>query len=92
MLISAVSCCRFRGGAVTFLAIPASSIDIEECRLPLYLELVVAEFGAMVGVAAVVGVGPGLGAAVARRFASEGYVVAMMARDLGTFTTLPIGM
>ena len=46
----------------------------------------------MVGVAAVVGVGPGLGAAVARRFASEGYVVAMMARDLGTFTTLWIGM
>jgi NAD(P)-dependent dehydrogenase (short-subunit alcohol dehydrogenase family) len=31
-------------------------------------------------VAAVLGVGPGLGAAVARRFAGEGFVVAMMAR------------
>jgi NAD(P)-dependent dehydrogenase (short-subunit alcohol dehydrogenase family) len=31
-------------------------------------------------VAAVFGVGPGLGAAVARRFASEGFAVAMMAR------------
>jgi NAD(P)-dependent dehydrogenase (short-subunit alcohol dehydrogenase family) len=31
-------------------------------------------------VAAVLGVGPGLGAAVARRFASEGFAVAMMAR------------
>lgn len=31
-------------------------------------------------IAAVVGVGPGLGAAVARRFASEGYRVALMAR------------
>ena len=31
-------------------------------------------------VAAVVGVGPGLGAAVARRFAREGYAVALVAR------------
>jgi NAD(P)-dependent dehydrogenase (short-subunit alcohol dehydrogenase family) len=31
-------------------------------------------------VAAVLGVGPGLGAAVARRFAGEGFAVAMMAR------------
>jgi NAD(P)-dependent dehydrogenase (short-subunit alcohol dehydrogenase family) len=31
-------------------------------------------------VAAVLGVGPGLGAAVARRFASEGFDVALMAR------------
>jgi NADP-dependent 3-hydroxy acid dehydrogenase YdfG len=31
-------------------------------------------------VAAVLGVGPGLGAAVARRFAVEGFAVAMMAR------------
>ena len=31
-------------------------------------------------VAAVFGVGPGLGAAVARRFAGEGFAVAMMAR------------
>jgi NAD(P)-dependent dehydrogenase (short-subunit alcohol dehydrogenase family) len=33
-----------------------------------------------VRVAAVLGVGPGLGAAVARRFAGEGFAVAMMAR------------
>ena len=32
-------------------------------------------------VAAVLGVGPGLGAAVARRFASEGFAVALMARS-----------
>ena len=32
-------------------------------------------------VAAVLGVGPGLGAAIARRFAREGFAVAMMARD-----------
>ena len=32
-------------------------------------------------VAAVLGVGPGLGAALARRFAGEGFVVAMMARQ-----------
>jgi NAD(P)-dependent dehydrogenase (short-subunit alcohol dehydrogenase family) len=31
-------------------------------------------------VAAILGVGPGLGAAVARRFAREGFVVALMAR------------
>jgi NAD(P)-dependent dehydrogenase (short-subunit alcohol dehydrogenase family) len=38
-------------------------------------------------VAAILGVGPGLGAAVARRFAREGFTVAMMAREkekLGT--------
>ena len=34
-------------------------------------------------VAAVLGVGPGLGAAVARRFAGEGFAVAMMARRRG---------
>ena len=33
------------------------------------------------GVAAVLGVGPGLGAAVARRFAREGFAVALMARS-----------
>ena len=32
-------------------------------------------------VAAIVGAGPGLGAAVARRFANEGYTVALLARD-----------
>jgi NAD(P)-dependent dehydrogenase (short-subunit alcohol dehydrogenase family) len=32
-------------------------------------------------VAAILGVGPGLGAAVARRFAREGFAVALMARD-----------
>ncbi len=32
-------------------------------------------------VAAVLGVGPGLGAAVARRFAREGFAVALMARS-----------
>ena len=31
-------------------------------------------------VAAILGVGPGLGAAVARRFAGEGFAVALMAR------------
>jgi NAD(P)-dependent dehydrogenase (short-subunit alcohol dehydrogenase family) len=30
--------------------------------------------------AAILGVGPGLGAAVARRFAREGFAVALMAR------------
>ncbi|CAN5592796.1 SDR family oxidoreductase [soil metagenome] len=35
-------------------------------------------------VAAVLGVGPGLGAAVARRFAGEGYAVALMARNEGS--------
>ncbi|HEX7169221.1 MAG TPA: SDR family NAD(P)-dependent oxidoreductase, partial [Rubrobacter sp.] len=33
------------------------------------------------GVAAVLGVGPGLGAAIARRFAGEGFGVALMARS-----------
>ena len=32
-------------------------------------------------VAAVLGVGPGLGAAIARRFAGEGFAVALMARN-----------
>jgi NADP-dependent 3-hydroxy acid dehydrogenase YdfG len=31
-------------------------------------------------VAAILGVGPGLGAAIARRFAGEGFAVALMAR------------
>ena len=33
------------------------------------------------GVAAILGVGPGLGAAIARRFAREGFAVALMARS-----------
>ena len=33
------------------------------------------------GLAAILGVGPGLGAAIARRFAREGYAVALMARN-----------
>nr|CAB3481238.1 unnamed protein product [Digitaria exilis] len=36
------------------------------------------------GIAAVVGVGPRLGSAVARKFASEGYTIAILSRDLGT--------
>ena len=39
-------------------------------------------------VAAVLGVGPGLGAAVARRFASEGFAVAMMARREDSLTEI----
>lgn len=37
---------------------------------------------AVEGVVAVVGVGPGLGAAIARRFACERYIVAILSRDL----------
>jgi NAD(P)-dependent dehydrogenase (short-subunit alcohol dehydrogenase family) len=35
-------------------------------------------------VAAILGVGPGLGAAVARRFAREGFAVALMSRNEGS--------
>ncbi|CAI0429920.1 unnamed protein product [Linum tenue] len=35
------------------------------------------------GIAAIVGVGPKLGRSVARKFAHEGYTVAILARDLG---------
>ncbi|KAL5714244.1 hypothetical protein ACHQM5_016232 [Ranunculus cassubicifolius] len=35
------------------------------------------------GIAAVVGVGPNLGRSIARKFAHEGYTVAILARDLG---------
>jgi len=39
-------------------------------------------------VAVVTGVGPGTGAAIARRFAREGYTVAMLARDRNRLTLL----
>jgi NADP-dependent 3-hydroxy acid dehydrogenase YdfG len=39
-------------------------------------------------VAAVLGVGPGFGAAVARRFAVEGFAVAMMARREGSLAQI----
>jgi hypothetical protein len=42
------------------------------------------------GIAAVVGVGPRLGSAVARKFASEGYTVAILSRDLGMCVTYPL--
>lgn len=35
------------------------------------------------GIAAIVGVGPNLGRSIARKFAHEGYIVAILARDLG---------
>ncbi|XP_076949852.1 uncharacterized protein LOC143622646 [Bidens hawaiensis] len=35
------------------------------------------------GIAAIVGVGPNLGRSIARKFAHEGYTVAILARDLG---------
>lgn len=43
------------------------------------------------GIAAIVGVGPKLGRSIARKFAHEGYTVAILARDLGLcslFTSL----
>ncbi|CAK9204277.1 unnamed protein product [Sphagnum troendelagicum] len=42
----------------------------------------------MVGVAVVVGVGPGLGLAIARRFAHEKYTVAILSRDLEKLTKM----
>lgn len=38
------------------------------------------------GIAAIVGVGPKLGRSIARKFAHEGYTVAILARDLGIFS------
>lgn len=46
-----------------------------------------ASSGSNRGIAAVVGVGPKLGRSIARKFAHEGYTVAILARDLGTNTT-----
>src|SRR6266436_4806940 len=48
--------------------------------IPLSVVRSVLESPAMKRVCAVVGVGPGNGAAFARRFASEGYAVALLAR------------
>ncbi|XP_024026065.1 uncharacterized protein LOC112092949 [Morus notabilis] len=42
-----------------------------------------ASSGSKRGIAAVVGVGPKLGRSIARKFAHEGYTVAILARDLG---------
>ncbi|CAM6030631.1 unnamed protein product [Sphagnum balticum] len=42
----------------------------------------------MVGVAVVVGVGPGLGLSIARRFARENYTVALLSRDLEKLTKM----
>ncbi|KAH7520146.1 hypothetical protein FEM48_Zijuj08G0113400 [Ziziphus jujuba var. spinosa] len=38
------------------------------------------------GIAAIVGVGPKLGRSIARKFAHEGYTVAILARDLGVLS------
>ncbi|XP_057969840.1 uncharacterized protein LOC131159066 [Malania oleifera] len=40
------------------------------------------------GIAAIVGVGPNLGRSIARKFAHEGYTVAILARDLGRLSRL----
>lgn len=37
---------------------------------------------------AIIGAGPGLGAAVARRFGGEGHDIALIARDQGRLDTL----
>ncbi|KAK3222602.1 hypothetical protein Dsin_009627 [Dipteronia sinensis] len=42
-----------------------------------------ASSGSCRGIAAIVGVGPKLGRSIARKFAHEGYTVAILARDLG---------
>lgn len=44
------------------------------------------------GIAAIVGVGAKLGRSIARKFAHEGYTVAILARDLGQFSTYKILM
>ena len=44
------------------------------------------------GIAAVVGVGPRLGSAVARKFASEGDTIAILSRDLGTSSHPPLSL
>ncbi|KAF5958215.1 hypothetical protein HYC85_005440 [Camellia sinensis] len=42
------------------------------------------------GIAAIVGVGPNLGRSIARKFAHEGYTVAILARDLGNSLSLSL--
>lgn len=37
------------------------------------------------GIAAIVGVGPKLGRSIARKFAHEGYTLAILSRDLGQY-------
>ncbi|THU52195.1 hypothetical protein C4D60_Mb10t01430 [Musa balbisiana] len=44
------------------------------------------------GIAAIVGVGPKLGRSVARKFAHEGYTVAILARDLGKRFLSPLSL
>ncbi|CAL9102595.1 unnamed protein product [Musa textilis] len=44
------------------------------------------------GIAAIVGVGPRLGRSVARKFAHEGYTVAILARDLGKRFLSPLAL
>lgn len=44
------------------------------------------------GIAAIVGVGPKLGFSIARKFAHEGYTVAILARDLGNTITLILNL
>lgn len=45
-----------------------------------------ASSGSSKGIAAIVGVGPKLGRSIARKFAHEGYTVAILARDLGSYS------
>lgn len=44
------------------------------------------------GIAAIVGVGPKLGRSIARKFAHEGYTVAILARDLGMYYILSLSL
>lgn len=48
----------------------------------------VAGFQSSKGIAAIVGVGPNLGRSIARKFAHEGYTVAILARDLGQYISI----
>lgn len=48
----------------------------------------VSGFQSSKGIAAIVGVGPKLGRSIARKFAHEGYIVAILARDLGRLSRI----